>query len=265
MPAEIRLLVYEHLLDDGGHTWLAIRSMPEEEDTARQGGGTRTRRRSRYHVLDGSLHRRCYETTYGLATAATGFRTAVMATCRRVHEETAWVLYGRHSFDFGPDTEAVVPFLRDRTAVSRGLLRGISVRKQGPAPTLERDKSEWAHLCRYLAAEGGVRALRLVVEGGRPAGAWDGPQAFSARDLRALLGARHESMDWVAELARVEGLQQLEVVPAYQHCPAPQTAEMVVFAALSASIEEGLAQLLRQQLRIGPEYTAVAASAQAVV
>ncbi|KAH8892039.1 hypothetical protein GQ53DRAFT_625957, partial [Thozetella sp. PMI_491] len=169
VPTEVRLLIYEYLLDDGGNQWLAIRSRADSEKHKQS---CSCRMRSRYLVLDQTIHRRCYETTYQLATPAAAFDTAIMRTSRRIYAETSYMLYGLHGFDFGGDLAAVVPFLRDRSAHSRQLLRAVALHKQAPVPTREHDQREWANLCRYLgvaapAAELKLR-LRLVIEGGGP-------------------------------------------------------------------------------------------------
>ncbi|KAJ9138172.1 Autophagy-related protein 3 [Pleurostoma richardsiae] len=245
IPAEIRLLIYSFLLNDGGYKQLTLRNHPEGRLKESKGV-----RRTRYRVLEQSLLRRCYETTYHLTSPGAEMHTAILATSRQVYDEAAHILYGKHSFDFGPDIEAVVPFLADRTPRSRPLIGEISIYKRGPLPFLESDRYEWAHLCRFLSSTGSVRKLRLVVEGGRPSDPWDGPQELSESDLRLLTLVRHESLDWVSELAQVKGIRELEVVPDLQYYPTPRTTSMIIFAAFSASIESGLTQFLRRQLNI---------------
>ncbi|KAI1503186.1 hypothetical protein F5X99DRAFT_117489 [Biscogniauxia marginata] len=251
-PAEIRMMIYEYLFDDGGNEWLVIESAGA--GTAPPAKGKRSR--SRYYVLDRSLHRRCYETTYRLGTEGARFCAALMRANRAVYGETAHLVYGRHSFDFGGDVEAVEPFLSDLTPPSRRLVRGISLYKRGgPAatPLCDSDCSEWRRACRFLrdAAAAPVRRLRLVVQAGRPAAPWDGPQEFTAAELKLLADIKHESLDWVAELAGVRGIEELEVVADVHYCPPPVSTSMIVFSAFSASIERGLAEFLRSQLRLG--------------
>lgn len=243
MPAEIRLLIYSYLLDDGGNKTLSVHSLTEKrfrEHTRRT--------RSKYRVLEQTLHRRCYETTYAIATEATEFHTSIMRVNHRIHDETTHLLYGKHIFDFGSSIEAVVPFLMDRTAHSRPLVDQISIYKRGPLPYLESDRYEWAHLCRFLSSSTDVKKLRLVVEGGRPNNPWDGPEELTESDFRLLTLVKHESLDWVTELSQVKGLEELEIVPDIQYFPAPRTTSMILFAAFSASIDKGLAQFLRNQL-----------------
>ncbi|KAI1638145.1 hypothetical protein F4809DRAFT_639863 [Biscogniauxia mediterranea] len=254
-PAEIRMMIYEYLFDDDGHQRLLIQNAapgklagPEEEAG---------RCRSRYYVQDRTkLHRRCYETTYVLATPGVRFCAALMRASRAVYGETAHLVYGRHAFDFGRDIEAVEPFLSDLTPASRSLIREVSLYKHhGPhycCAVSESDRSEWRSVCRFLrdrVAE--VRKLRLVVQGGKPPGPWDGPREFSAADFKLLADIRHESLDWVADLATVRSIRDLEIVPDVHYCPPPVSTSMIVFAAFSASIERGLAEFLRAQLRLG--------------
>ncbi|CAJ2513021.1 Uu.00g011400.m01.CDS01 [Anthostomella pinea] len=247
VPAEVRLMIYEHLFNDDGNQYLSIRTA-----TANKLPQTATRTRSRYYVLDRSPHRRCHKTTYHLATKTVRFCAALMQANRTIHEETSCLLYGGHAFDFGVDIEAIQPFLSDLTSASRALVSAVSLTKRGPAVPLycESDRADWRTACRFLRDHCGasIHKLRLVVQGERPSGPSDGPAEFSADDLRLLAGIRHESLEWVGELAALRGLRELEVVADVRACPAPVTSDMVVFAAFSASIEKGLTEFLRERL-----------------
>lgn len=217
------------------------------------------------------------------ADATNKMHVAILAACRQTHHEAAELLYGRHGFDFGDHVEAVVPFLQDRTPYAAALLRTLSVYKRGPAPCLgaASEKHEWSYLCRFLASsnnirpsidneDGGggnntqqgskrgntnavtaIRRLRLVVETGRPSQPWTGVQTLTEADIRLLsLVGGHDVLDWVAELAQVQGLETLEVVPDEKYLPAPKTPAMTLYAALSASIGGGLAPFLRTEMNI---------------
>ncbi|KAI0594968.1 hypothetical protein F4775DRAFT_393297 [Biscogniauxia sp. FL1348] len=251
-PAEIRMMIYEYLFDDGGHQRLLIQNAPPGKLPPAAPEASRCR--SRYYVQDRTLHRRCYETTYVLATPGVRFCAALMRASRAVYGETAHLVYGRHAFDFGRDIEAVEPFLSDLTGASRSLIREVSLYKHhgGGGGVSESDRSEWRSVCRFLrdrVAE--VRKLRLVVQAGKPPGPWDGPREFTAADFKLLADIRHESLDWVADLATVRSIRDLEIVPDVHYCPPPVSTSMIVFAAFSASIERGLAEFLRAQLRLG--------------
>ncbi|KAI5921598.1 hypothetical protein F4810DRAFT_677788 [Camillea tinctor] len=249
-PAEIRMMIYEYLFDDNGHQRLLIRSAAPDKQPA----PCTSPRRTRYYAQDRTLHRRVFETTYVLATPGVRFSAGLMSTCRAVYHETAHLVYGRHAFDFGRDIEAVEPFLSDLTPASRALVREVSLYKHhGLAQCRSGAASDdWRSLCRFLRDRvAGLRKLRLVVQGGKPPGPWDGPREFSAADFKLLADIRHESLDWVADLATVRCIRDLEIVPDVQYCPPPVSASMIVFAAFSASIERGLAEFLRAQLRLG--------------
>lgn len=243
VPAEVRMLIYTYLFDDKGHKQLHIESawagkLPKSD----------SRIRSRYYVIERSFHRRCYETTYCLAMPDVRFWPAIMRVNRRIYEETAYLVYGGHTFDFGSHIEAVEPFLSDLTPQSRMLVQELSLYKRGPVPPYDHDRSEWRSVCRFLGGHGSVRKLRLVVEGGIPSSAWEGPKEFTAADLKLLYDIKHESLDWVGDLARIKGIEELEIIPDVHHCPPPASSNMIVFAAISASIEKGLTQFLRMQL-----------------
>ncbi|KAI2622981.1 hypothetical protein GGS26DRAFT_566820 [Hypomontagnella submonticulosa] len=245
IPAEVRMIIYEYLFDDGGNKQLQIRNagaskLPKTED----------RCRTRYYMLERTFHRRCYETTYRLETEGVSFCASLMRVNKTIYEETSYLLYGGHTFDFGSHIEAVEPFLSDLTAPSRQLIREISLYKRGPVPPYDNDRGEWRNVCRFLESNGSIKKLRLVVQGGKPNTTWDGPKEFTATDLKLLYDIKHESLDWVGELARVKGIEELEILPDVHYCPPPSSTNMIIFAALSASIERGLAEFLRIQLRV---------------
>jgi hypothetical protein len=245
VPAEVRLMIYEYLFNDAGNKRIIIRSADADKAPKLQ-----ERVRSKYYVLDNSFNRRCYETTYQLKTEGIYFCPALMRANRKIYNETAHLVYAKHSFDFGSSIEAVKPFLSDLTPASRNLIQEISLYKRGPMPLYENDRCDWRSVCRFLKSVGAIKKLRLVIQGGKPAGSWDGPSEFSARDLKLLADIKHDSLDWVAELAQVEGIQELEVLPDLHYCPPPTSSNMLIFAAISASIERGLTEFLRTQMRL---------------
>ncbi|KAK1978097.1 hypothetical protein LZ30DRAFT_663858 [Colletotrichum cereale] len=244
IPAEIRMMIYEHLLDDGGERRLAVRNKAMHQLPM---DILKTYRRSQYRVIERSFHRQCFETTYHLASGTT-MHPAIMAVNRQIHRETSHMLYGLHGFDFGSDVEAVVPFLRDLTPVSRAAIREITVCKNGPLYYCESDRLDWANMCRYLRGlDKVVPRVRIVVEGGEPAAAWEGPQQLGVSDLRLLALIKHDSMEWIAELQRVEGIEQLEIVPHMRRLRTPGTTSTILFAAFSASIGTALVDYLRSE------------------
>ncbi|KAI1375614.1 hypothetical protein F4677DRAFT_421879 [Hypoxylon crocopeplum] len=243
VPAEVRMMIYEYLFDDGGNKQLRIQNAGADKLPKAEG-----RVRSRYYMLERSFHRRCYETTYRLETEGVSFCAAIMRANRKIYEETSYVVYGGHTFDFGSHIEAVEPFLSDLTPSSRKLIREISLYKRGPVPPYNNDRGEWRSVCRFLRDHASIRKLRLVVQGGRPNISWDGPKEFTAADLKLLFDIKHESLDWVGELSCVKGIEELEILSDVQYCPPPSSTNMIIFAALSASIERGLTEFLRTQL-----------------
>ncbi|WQF77503.1 hypothetical protein CDEST_02517 [Colletotrichum destructivum] len=244
IPAEIRIMIYEHLLDDGGEKRLAVRNKAMHQLPA---GILKTYRRTPYRIIERSLHRQCFETTYHLASASrTTMHPAIMAVNRRIHRETSHMLYGLHGFDFGGDIEAVVPFLRDLTPASRAMVREVTVYKDGPMYYCESDRLDWANMCKYLRGlDKMIPRVRVVVEGGRPTATWEGPQKLGVSDLRLLALIKHDSMEWVAELRKVGGIEQLEIVPRMRYLAAPGTTATLLFAAFSASIDTALVEFLR--------------------
>ncbi|KAI0009976.1 hypothetical protein F4779DRAFT_579453 [Xylariaceae sp. FL0662B] len=244
-PVEVRMMIYEYLFDDGGNKCLCIRNVGV--------GKLRSMAemsRSRYYVLDRSLHRRCYETTYELGTEGVNFYPSIMRVNKMIYNETSYIVYKRHTFDFGSHIEVVEPFLSDLTPSSRQLIREISLYKRAHPLPYDHDRSQWRSVCRFLRAHGSIRKLRLIVQGGRPNCTWDGPKEFTAAELKLLLDIRHESLDWVGELSQVRGIEELEISSDVHYCPPPSSTNAIIFAALSASIEKGLSEFLRKQLHL---------------
>ncbi|TDZ29909.1 Uncharacterized protein C8035_v003788 [Colletotrichum spinosum] len=247
IPAEIRIMIYEHLLDDGGEKKLLIRNKGMHQ---LQAGALKTCRRSGYRVIERSFHRQCYETTYHLATK-TSMHPAIMAVNRQIHRETSHMLYGLHDFDFGSDIEAVVPFLKDLAPESLSMLREMTVRKSGPMYHCESDRLDWQHMCRYLRGlDKMIPKIRIVVEGGEPTRAWEGPQTLGVSDLRLLALIKHDSMEWISELQQVQGIQELEIVPHMRYLPKPSTTATLLFAAFSRSIDTALVDYLRTDCQL---------------
>lgn len=246
IPVEIRMLIYEYLLNDGGNRSIAIRNKSRKEFQDYQ-----KKQRSVYRIVERSFARMAYETTYCVDNEDSnwGMHTAIMCANRKIREEASYFLYGRHSFHFGEDLEAVVPFLDDKTLTTQDMLRDIVLYKRSPTIG-EADSYDWAAICRYLRSGRKLNKLTLVIEGGRPRQEWDGPQELSVSDFRLLYATRHESLEWARELASVKTIGEVEIVADIHYLPDTQTNLMLVLAAFSASIETSLVDFLRDDLNI---------------
>jgi hypothetical protein len=242
IPAEIRLLIYEHLFDDRGHRTLSIRN--RSRLATKQDG----LRRTSYRVIEQSLHRLSFETTYCLQTDV-NLDLSVMSANRQIYRETSYLLYGQHSFDFRDDIEAIVPFLQDRTLASRRLIQEVSVYKR-PMHSYDSGKYEWTKMCKYLGDMGTLKRLHLTVEGGRPKVEWNGPKELLVSDLRLLWQVKHDSMDWVSDLTQARGIEEVEIIPEYRYIAPPKTTAMLLYAAFSESITTSLVDFLRHDLQI---------------
>ncbi|KAK8036834.1 hypothetical protein PG994_015331 [Apiospora phragmitis] len=124
----------------------------------------------------------------------------------------------------------------------------------GSNETQEQNRLQIPHGCHH-----GIRKLRLVVECGKPTyyshlstadTISDEPREMSAADFQLLIDIKHESLDWVTELAQVGGIEELELLSRIIHCPPPSSTSMILFAALSTSIHKGFAECLRKQWRV---------------
>lgn len=256
IPPEVRMLIYPYLLNatHRSQSTIAIRNQLRPPTTS-----LKKKRRTSYYVLERTLTLPCYKTTYGLITPPAGMHTAIMCVNRQIREEASHFLYGRHEFHFGADLEAVTPFLEDKTGSTRGLIRDVSLRRRIGVGVLEGDGCVWTSMCRSLRTLPSLRKVTLIIEGGQPDRPWDGPSELSVSDLRLLYATRHESLQWVRELVKVD-MAELEIMADIESIPEPKTSEMLVFAALSGSIEGSLVEWLREMgvnAKVGPRFGVV--------
>lgn len=93
-----------------------------------------------------------------------------------------------------------------------------------------------------------MKKLRLVVEGGRPGKPWEGVQELSEAEIRLLSLIQHESLQWITELSQVKGIEELDVVSDIKYLPVPKSPGMILYAAISASIEKGLTDFFRSEM-----------------
>jgi hypothetical protein len=235
-------MIYDLLFDDKHQKTLEIRNRSPDEYRRRQKPF-----RTSYRVLGKDLVRQSSLTTYCLLSDAE-IHTSIMGVNRKVHEETAHLLYGSHRFGFGRDVEAIVPFFSDLTISTRSLIREMSLIKQGSVYSRDYDRCEWNNLCEFLRENMQLQSLQLTVEGGRPSLGWDGLKEFTVRDFQTMRDIRYEPLEWVWELLSITGLQNLEVSSEIQHCPPSHSNAMAFFAAFSSSIEKGFVEFLQGQM-----------------
>ncbi|KAI1347584.1 hypothetical protein F5Y01DRAFT_318567 [Xylaria sp. FL0043] len=231
---------------------------PSNDTTSTDGSHTSNSVRTRYHIIDRSFNRRCVEITYCMVNKGACICAALMRVNRTVYAETAQLVYGEHTFDFGCDVEAVKPFLSDLTPATRRLVTRLALYKKGPwLYDCWSDRCEWRTMCTYLRDHGSVEYLRLVVQAGRLAETaqrdWEeeGPRELTSKDIALLVDIRHDTLHWVGDIVRLRGLRGVEVVPDFCTVPPPQTSNMFVFLAFSASVDAGLREFLSERLRLG--------------
>ncbi|KAI0546367.1 hypothetical protein F4679DRAFT_587548 [Xylaria curta] len=215
-------------------------------------------KRSRYHVMGKGVMRRYYETTYSMANEGAYFCTDLMLVNRNIYAEMSHLVYSGHVFDFGADVEAVKPFLSDLTVGTRALVKRISLYKRGPWLLNASDRSEWRAMCSYLCDHASVEHLRLVIQAGRLKKTlkdkWENsfsvknaPKQLSCQDVALLVGIRHAMLDWVEDLFPMKALRDVEVLPDFCNMPSPQSSDMVVYMALSMSVDKGLRDYLKER------------------
>jgi hypothetical protein len=140
IPAEIRLQIYSYLLDDGGTKIFQIRSESPNAYATRQ-----STRRSTFRVLGGVLYLQSQLTTYYLSSAV-NLHTSILSVNRLLSEEATPLIYNKHTFDFGSNVEAIVPFLSDLRPSTRSLLQEIAILKKSSVFTRDFDRCEWVRL-----------------------------------------------------------------------------------------------------------------------
>lgn len=244
VPSEIRLMIYDILFDDKNQKTLEIRNQ-DPEAYKRRAKPFRTS----YRVIGRDLARQSRPTTYCLTSDA-DIHTSIMGVNRKIHKETAHLLYGTHTFSFGRDIEACVSFLSDLTPQSRPLICEISLVKQGSVYSRDYDRCEWSRLCESLA-ESNLETLNLTVEGGRPRLGWDGLPEFTVGDFKTMSEIRYEPLEWVWEMLLIKGLKNLVIDSEIHHCPPTHSTAMSFFAAFSSSIERGFSEYLQGQMLEG--------------
>ena len=242
IPSEIRLMIYDLLFDDKNQKTLEIRNRAPD-DYKRRAKPFRTS----YRVLGKDLVRQSSPTTYCLTSDAE-ICTSIMGVNRKIHNETTQLLYGTHSFSFGRDVEAIVPFFSDLTAQTCPLIREMSLVKQGSVYSRDYDRCEWSNLCEFLAENMQLASLKLMVEGGRPNSGWVGLPEFTVGDFKTMSDIRYEPLEWVWELLPIKGIRNLEIKSEIHHCPPTHSNAMAFFAAFSSSIDKGFADYLKGQM-----------------
>jgi hypothetical protein len=240
-PVEIRLMIYDLLLNDNGNKTFSIRSQPPETYKSRG-----KHRRTGYRILGGVFKRQRLPTTYHLTTNA-NLHSNILCTSRAIYEEAWHLLYAKRSFDFGEDIDAIVPFLSDLTPTTRSLIEEISLTKQGYLHTQREERMDWRSVCLYLSHNMKLRKLILRVIGGRSSRGWEDLPVYTDISFTTLASVRFEGTEWVEDLTCVK-LQELEVIPQIEHIPETTIAPTDFFKAFSASIDKGFTDYLRMKM-----------------
>jgi hypothetical protein len=242
IPVEIRLIIYELLLQgDDESSSITIQSEPHVEYLRR-----RQHQRTSYRVLGPGIQRQSLATIYCLTEPSTR-HTSILAVNRKIHHEASYILYGKHSFEFGNSIEAIVPFLSDLTPSTRLLIQDISLTKIAHVYARDFDNCEWTTLCAYLSQHMVLRKLTLRIVGGQPLRNWE-PEEYEAGDFKTLLKAGFDGLHWVEELLQIKRLKHLELISELKPCPPPVSSAMAFFAAFSASIDKGFSKFLRSEM-----------------
>ena len=249
LPAEVRLLIYEHLVVDRAYPVLDIRSEEPEEYARRKRNGSLWRRTP--YFIKAKPHRlQSAQTTYMLQPGPKIY-AAVLGVNRQIHSEAAHLLYSSHIFDFATDVESAVPFFEDRTPTSLAAIRRINIAKRAWPYTREFDRYEWSGVCHYIATRLQLQSMGLGVFGGKvdESHCYE-PRKFEKTDFQHI--AQFDGMEWMGEVVMaIRGLQALDIKAIWEVCPKPCSNGLFFFADFSANIEKGFAEYLRENMVVG--------------
>jgi hypothetical protein len=245
IPSEIRLLIYDLLLNGHNNKIFSIRTEQVENYAARV-----KHLRTDYRILGGQFRRESQLTTYRCASGSI-IHPEILSVNRQIYEEASHVLYARHMFDFGSDVEAIVPFLSDLTPSTLSLIREIGLTKRPSVYDTEFDRCEWCKACGFVAQHLQLQRFTLSVRGCTrelPL-EWEGVGQYTAADFKTLASVGFEGLEWVRELVQIRPIQELEIIPLFEFCPLPASSGMRNFIlAFSASVETGFADYLRKHM-----------------
>ncbi len=142
LPFELRLKVYAFLLPSRTHT--IVTQYPHNgyyySETSMASHATQTLYPAQPDLSPTlpELHQKL--TTYKLLNANfhhdfpnPSIFSEILRTCKQIRNEAEPVMYGAETaFDFGVYVDAVVPFLKDRSALARRAIRHISIAREVP-------------------------------------------------------------------------------------------------------------------------------------
>jgi len=144
LPSEVRVMIYNLLVEDNGHKTFPIRSGPAAIHKPHI-----QRRRTTYRVLRRGLLLESQSTYY--LRSKVMLHASILYVNRKIYEEASQILYGTHCFDFGDHIEAIVPFLSDLRAPTRSLVREITLTKRGSVYLRDFDHCEWRNACDFIS------------------------------------------------------------------------------------------------------------------
>lgn len=197
LPLEIRLAIYEYLLPPRSHTIVTqyphngyyYSKPPSNTNQTLYPAWSASPHNPPSHNQTASSH---ILTTYKLLNA--NFRrdfpnpsicVQIFRTCKQILAEAEPILYAGGMFDFGVYVDAVIPFLKDRSAVARQTVKTLKMAREIPqaanasgmeelgeerqAVKTEKAVDEdldplWSRTCEFLRKEGaGLKTIDLTV------------------------------------------------------------------------------------------------------
>lgn len=238
-------MIYKLLLVDPDNKILSIRTEDSLTFASRKHEG---RRRFQYETLSDRFHdesAKTTKTTYFL-TLNPGIFPSILRVNRTIYHGASHLLYSAHTFDFGLDVDAVIPFLSDLTPSARSYIKRINIVQRAFLDLKHFDRCEWRRVCAFISKNVELDQLGLGIQGGETATPWKAKDTFTKSDHQMF--STLEGMEWVMQLAEIKGLKDVHVKAHLEHCPLPCSNRETFFLNFSASIEQGFAAFLKLQM-----------------
>jgi len=109
------------------------------------------------------------------------------------------------------------------------------------------DNAEWSAALEYMAQHLELKRLSLGIVAGKPGpNGWDFISPYTAADFTYL--QETDGMEWIQDVRRIKGLEDLHVDSVVEHCPPPMSKAMAMYVRFSSSIDNSFADFLRNEM-----------------
>ncbi|KAI9751068.1 MAG: hypothetical protein M1835_001273 [Candelina submexicana] len=130
---------------------------------------------------------------------------SVLYVNQQIYDEAEQILYSKNTFRFKKDsTEALAPFLKDRSAAARAAIKSLRVRLWTSEEPDSFAYRGWDKFCTYIAEELHLRILRLDLDTEDKVNDSTDPREFQFRWHGPTSG-------WVRSLIKIQTLPSLDI------------------------------------------------------